>query len=285
MNNTFADALSRNSSPTANSTLSVTHSLLAGLRKQLKLVAADDPEYQVLKVSASDPNTDLSISHDLVVDAQGRVYVPKDEEIRTLLIAEVHDSPMAGHFGMDRTLELLQRKWHWKGIQRDVREYVRTCSICQRAKHSTSKSPGELHPIVATRPWNVLTIDFVSGLLKDPRTKQSQILVIMDKFSKYVLLEPYPMEIDASQTASIVIRRVVGEHSVPAVVISDRGPQFATAVWKEILKAMGTRVALATTHHPQTDGQSERVIQTLTRIIHVYIRDQSHAWIEMLPLF
>ena len=112
MNNTFADALSRNPSPTANSTVSVTHSLLAGLRKRLKLVAADDPEYQVLKASASDPNTDLSISHDLVVDAQRRVYVPKDEEIQTLLIAEVHDSPMAGYFGMDRTLELLQRKRH-----------------------------------------------------------------------------------------------------------------------------------------------------------------------------
>ena len=65
------------------------------------------------------------------------------------------------------------------------------------------------------------------------------------------------MEIDASQTASIFIRRVVGEHGVPAVVISDRGLQFAAAVWKEILKAMGTYVALATTHHPQTDGQSE----------------------------
>ena len=48
---------------------------------------------------------------------------------------------------------------------------------------------------------------------------------------------------------------------------------------------MGTRVALATTHHLQMDGQSERVIQTLTRIIRVYVRNQSHAWIEMLPLF
>ena len=110
VNNTFADALSRNPLSTANSTMSVTHSLLAGLCKRLKLIAADDPEYQVLKASASDPNTDLSVSHDLVVDAQGRVYVPRDEEIRTLLIAEVHDSPIASHFGMDRTLDLLQRK-------------------------------------------------------------------------------------------------------------------------------------------------------------------------------
>ena len=109
-------------------------------------------------------------------------------------------------------------------------EYVWTCSIYQRTKHSTSKTPGELHPIIATKPWNMLTIDFVSGLPKDPRTKCSQILVIVDKFSKYVLLEPCPMEIDASQIASIFIRRVVGEHGVPAVVISDRGPQFAAAV-------------------------------------------------------
>ena len=123
------------------------------------------------------------------------------------------------------------------------------------------------------------------GLSKDPQTQFAQILVMVDKFTKYVLLEPCPLEIDAKQTAAIFLRRVVSEHGVPAVVISDRGPQFASELWSAVLKSLGSRVALAATHHPQTDGQSERVIQTLTRIIRAYVRDQSPKWVEMLPLF
>ena len=58
----------------------------------------------------------------------------------------------------------------------------------------------------------------------DPKTRNAQILVMVDKFSKYVLLEPCPLEVDATQTAVIFIRRVVGDHGVLSVVISDRGP-------------------------------------------------------------
>ena len=285
INNTFADALSRNPTPSCHATVSVTHTLLAGLRKRLHLVASQDSSYVDLIQQAKEPTTDLNESEGLDYDAQGRIYVPNDDEIRTLLIAEAHDSPMAGHFGMDRTLELVQRRWHLKGIQRDVREYVKTYAICQRAKHSTAKPPGLLHPIIASRPWEVITLDFVSGLPPHPSTKVSQILVIVDKFTKYVLLEPCRSDVDSTQTATIFVRRVIGEHGIPSVVISDRGPQFAAAVWKTILQSLGSRVALATTHHPQTDGQSERIIQTLMRIIRAYVRDQSHTWVEMLPLF
>ena len=284
-NNTLADALSRNPDPSCNATVSVTHSLLAGLRKRLRLAAEQDEEYLGVIEQARDPATDLKVFQGLIWDAQGRVHIPRDAEIRTLLISEAHDSPMAGHFGIERTLEIVQRRWHWRGIQRDVREYVKTCAICQRAKHANTKSAGELHPIVASRPWEIITLDFVSGLPKDPHTKAEQILVIVDKFTKYVMLEPCSIDIDAIQTASIFTKRVIGEHGIPSVVISDRGPQFAAAVWAAILKNMGSRVALASTHHPQTDGQSERVIQTLSRIIRAYVRDQSHAWVQLLPLF
>ena len=285
VNNTLADALSRNPPTACFVTTTVTHSLLAGLRPRLRMIAGQDPEYLEMLQQAKDPASNLSVQQGLLVDAQGRVCIPKDEEIRTLLISEAHDSPMAGHFGMDKTLELVQRYWYWRGLQRDVREYVKTCATCQRAKHATSKPPGKLYPIVASRPWEIITLDFVSGLPTESKTKFSQILVIVDKFTKYVILEPCTMEVDAAQTASLFTKRVIGEFGVPSVVISDRGPQFASAVWSSVLKLLGSRSALATTHHPQTDGQSERVIQTLTRIIRAYVRDQSSSWVGMLPLF
>ena len=281
--NTLADALSRN--PTCNAVVSVTHSLLAGLRKRMRMLAEHDADYKKLIKQVQSGSTNLKVSEGLIVDAQARICVPADYEIRTLLIAENHDSPMAGHFGMDRTLDLLQRHWFWRGIQKDVREYVQSCAVCQRSKHSTQKSQGLLHPIVASKPWEMITMDFVCGFPRDERTKNAQILVIVDKFTKYVILEPCPLEVDAIQTAEIVIRRVIAEYGVPAVVISDRGPQFAAEVWSKIMNGLGTKVALAATHHPQTDGQSERVIQTLSRVIRAYVRDQSAAWVELLPLF
>ena len=282
-NNPVADALSRN--PVTCHAVTIVHSLLAGLWRCMKSAAVDDPEYQRLFKQAQDEDSSLRKWRDLLVDAEDRILVPCDNELRTLIISEAHDSPMAGHFGMDRTLEILRRHWHWRGMQQDLRDYVKSCLSCQRAKHPTAKTAGELHPILAERPWQIVTVDFVCGLPTVGPRKLSQILVIVDKFTKYVLLEPCPIEMSAAATAEVFIRRVISEHGVPAVVISDRGPQFASEVWKLMLKSLGTRVALATSHHPQTDGQTERAIQTLLRIIRAFVSAQSDQWVAMLPLF
>ena len=70
---------------------------------------------------------------------------------------------------------------------------------------------------------------------------------------------------------------------MPRVIISDRGPKFASELWKEIFRALGSTVALAASHHPQTDGQSERAIQTLSRLLRTYARALPSRWEEILP--
>ena len=281
--NTVADALSRY--PVQCNTVTMVHSLLAGLEHRIRLVAGEDQEYQRAKRLAEAGSLSWKIWQGLVVDDRERVLVPCDAEIRTLLISEAHDAPMAGHFGMDKTLELLQRYWTWKDLRKDVRDYVRSCISCQRIKHSTRKPPGHLHPIVARRPWQIVTMDFVGGLPPLSGSTSTQILVVVDKFSKYAILEPCPSTMTALDTAQAFIRRVVSSFGVPSVVISDRGPQFASKVWEAILQGLGSKAALASTHHPQTDGQSERAIQTLLRIVRSFVLDQAGHWEEQLPLF
>ena len=109
--------------------------------------------------------------------------------------------------------------------------------------------------------------------------------MLVDKFTKYVALEPCRKNITAEQTAQIFVKRIVAEHGVPSVVISDRGTQFTAALWKAILKDLGAKAALATSHHPQTDGQSERAIQTLMQVIRSFASEQTRNWVKMLPLF
>ena len=89
---------------------------------------------------------------------------------------------------------------------------------------------GLLHPIVARRPWQLVILDLVRGLPPSGKERNIQIVVIVDKFSKYVCLESCTAEIDAKQTAEIFQKRVFAEYGVPQVVILDREPQFASQV-------------------------------------------------------
>ena len=279
--NTVADALSRY--PASANSAYVVHAAHVGLWKRLRYLAAQDPEYRKLRVLAQDPKTDLSEWKGVVLDGVGRIFVPDNDEIRTLLISENHDSAFSGHFGAKRTQGLVQRHWTWHGLARDVRDYVRSCRECQVQKHSTHPTHGKLHPITARRPWQIVTLDLVGGLPPAGPRKQTYVLVMVDKFSKYVCLEPCSAELSALETAQIFLRRVIAEHGVPQVVISDRGPQFASQVWEQLLKLLGSRVALAASHHPQTDGQSERSIQTALRLIRTYAHKCPETWVDQLP--
>ena len=279
--NVVADALSRH--PAACNSAYVIHAAHVGLWKRLRYLAANDPEYRKLRDLANDPKTDLSEWKGVVLDGSGRIFVPNDDEIRTLLISENHDSPFSGHFGAERTQELVQRHWTWQGLARDAREYVRSCRECQLQKHSTHAPPGRLHPITARRPWQIVTLDLVGGLPPSGPRKCTYVLMMVDKFSKYVCLEPCVAELSAPDTAQIFVRRVVAEHGVPQVVISDRGPQFASQVWQQLLLLIGSRSALAASHHPQTDGQSERSIQTALRLIRTYAHSCPGSWVNQLP--
>ena len=282
--NIVADALSRY--PCRLNTVTVVHSLLAGLLGRIRLAAELDPTYQAQKgaVLRGEPSA-YRIEDDLLIKDGGLIVIPQDDAVRTLLMSEAHDPVYSGHFGLEKTLEKVRRTWHWPGMVNDVRMFVRSCPRCQRTKHDTSRPPGLLQPILSKYPWQVVTMDFVGKFTPAEGTEHNMCLVMVDKFSKYVLLEAVPETITASQMAEIFIRRLIAHFGVPATVISDRGPQFTSAVWRETLEQLGSRVALASSHHPQTDGQTERTIQTLLRLVRAFASEKEETWERQLPLF
>ena len=283
-NNAVADALSRSPSLC---TLTVVRSLLHGLLEVIRQAAQFDPSYQdMLKGVSSSPSiSDKVVENGLVKEKTNEVWVPDNPSIRTFLLSEAHDTPLSGHFGTDRTLYNLRQKWRWRGMARDVDDYVSSCLRCQRSKHRNIKPPGQLHPILATQPGEIITLDFVSKFAPANLTRHMQCLVLTDKFSRFVMLEGCPLECSAEEAARIFIKRVIPLFGFPIKVISDRGPQFTAILWQEVLSVLGCRAALAATHHPQTDGSSERTIQNLLRLIRTYAGSQQAAWEEMLPIF
>ena len=225
----------------------------------------------------------LSVRDGLLFTLEGQMLLPDNHELKTWAISEAHDSVLAGHFGAAKTLEKLRRRWVWVGIAQDVRDYVSSCPLCQHMKHSNVKPRGLLRPILSQRPWQIVTLDLVGRFAPAADTGYTYCLVIVDKFSKFTILEAVPETISSEMTADIFLSKVVSVFGVPSVVISDRGPQFAAKLWKRLLNKIGATSALSSSHHPQTDGQSERAIQTFLRLLRSFTYEANDQWAEMLP--
>ncbi|GAB7357799.1 hypothetical protein MBLNU459_g0615t2 [Dothideomycetes sp. NU459] len=215
------------------------------------------------------------------------LYIPQDSAVKTELLYRSHDAPTAGHFGVARTLELLQRKYYWPNMAQEVKEYVATCDVCQRMKVQRHRPYGALQSLpMPDGPFQELTMDFVTGLppSKARGSVHDAILVIVDRYTKVALYIACSKTITATQLADIFVERVISRYGTPKGIVSDRGTVFTSAFWQEICVALKVRRRLSTAFHPQTDGQTERQNQTLELYLRVYCSDKQDDWAKLLPL-
>ena len=235
--------------------------------------------------SVSSPWKDFVVKNGIIYRPEGVIEVPAVPRFKTALLEANHDHPLAGHFGRDRTLDLLRRKWFWKGMAKDVEAYVQSCDRCNKVKSAGKQNLPPLQPILSNRPWAIITLDFVGSFEPAAGTRNTECLVMVDKFTKMVHLAGCRKEIDAKETAFLVIRHVLALHGIPEKILSDRGPQFDSRVWMDIWSILGARVKLAAPQHPQTDGQSERSIRTFVQLLRAYTETQRDQWEIFLPVF
>ena len=106
----------------------------------------------------------------------------------------------------------------------------------------------------------------------------------MDRLTKSAHFLAVRMTFALERFCRLYIREIVRLHGVPVSIVSDRDPRFTAHFWKSFQKAMGTRLTMITTFHPQTDGQSERTIQVLEDILRACVLDHKGRWEEHLPL-
>ncbi|GJY61450.1 putative reverse transcriptase domain-containing protein [Tanacetum coccineum] len=84
--------------------------------------------------------------------------------------------------------------------------------------------------------------------------------------------------------ARMYLKEVVTRHGIPVSIICDRDPRFASNFWRSLQNALGTNLDMSTAYHPQTDGQSERTIQTLEDMLRACVIDFGKGWVNHLPL-
>ncbi|CAI7881856.1 unnamed protein product, partial [Closterium sp. NIES-54] len=148
----------------------------------------------------------------------------------------------------------------------------------QRLKSSTQKKTGLLQPLpVPEQPWQVVSLDFIIGLPSTSRGHDS-ILVVIDKFSKMGHFIPTNATATAEATARLFFDCIITIHGIPATLISDRDPKFTSKFWKELMGLLGTKLAMSSAYHPQTDGQTERLNQVVEQLLRTACKDDVSHW-------
>ena len=237
-----------------------------GKEELLESVKKDEFYRQILLEESTQQQLGLEERNRLLYTQGGQLCIPLDKAVRFKLVLEFHDQPFSGHWSVEKTLQLLQRHYFWPTMLMDVQEVVETCEACQRTQFQRRKDQVPVRFIEAQYPWEVVTVDFVSGFIPTAR-KHTAICVFCDRFTRMMHAEPCKDHATAKDTAKIMIRRLFAAHSCPRVLISDRGTQFDSELWVHFWNMLGTRVHLATTHHPQTNGLTERMNRTLIALI------------------
>ncbi|GJV77191.1 putative reverse transcriptase domain-containing protein [Tanacetum coccineum] len=149
----------------------------------------------------------------------------------------------------------------------------------RKPKNLKSKDMGE----IPQWKWDNITMDFVTKL---PKTQSGNdtIWVIVYRLTKSAHFLPMRESDPMNKLARLYLKEVVTRHGIPVSIICDRDPRFASNFWRSFQKAMGTRLDMSTTYHSETDGQSERTIQTLEYMLRACVIDFENGWERHLPL-
>ena len=250
--------------------------ILASLNSDpLSAIHLDNPENPENPDWKSDPTGLLRY--------KSRIYVPDHNNLRLRVLQHCHDHPISGHYGQNKTLDLIRRTYTWPLLRTMVKEYCKSCTICMRAKPQRHKPYGLLKQLpIPEQPWNSISMDFIEKLPKS--SGYDTILVIVDRLTKQSIFIPTYDTITSAQLAKLFVLHVFSKHGIPSHVTSDRGSEFVSAFFRTLGKALDMNLHFTSGYHPEADGQTERTNQTLEQYLRVYCNYQQSNWSDLLPI-
>ncbi|GJV55096.1 putative reverse transcriptase domain-containing protein [Tanacetum coccineum] len=214
-----------------------------------------------------------------ILNAQTKVQKPKNiknEDVGGMLLENAKDPEKVRKEKLephaDGTLCFNDRSWlPCYGELRTV-----------KAKHQ--RPSGLLvQPKITEWKWDNITMDFVTKLPKSSQGYDT-IWVIVDRLTKSAIFVPMRETDPMDKLARMYLKEVVTRHEIPVSIICDRDLRFASNFWRSLQNALGTKLDMSTAYHPQTNGQSERTIQTLEDMLRACAIDFGKGWVNHLPL-
>ena len=164
---------------------------------------------------------------------KSRLCVPNVEELKKKLMYESHNTIFTIHPGGNKMYQDLKQYYWWRGMKRDIAEYVSKCLTCQQVK-TEHQVPSDLlnHIPIPQWKWDNITMDFVSGFPLTQR-KHDSVWVIIDRLTKFTHFLPVRLDYSIDQLAELYVSEIVRLHGIPLSIVSDRDPRFTSRFWKE----------------------------------------------------
>ena len=234
---------------------------------------------------------DLSVKHKYLTAKDGVWYhkgviaVPDSPSVKRAILTELHDSPVAGHGGEWRTVQLVRRYFWWPSLERDCRQFVKGCMHCQRNKAQTRRYAGQLQQHeVPSQKWLHLAMDFITNLPVTARG-HNMIMVVVDVLTKMAHFVPCQMTDGAEAIAHFHIENVFRLHGWPRAFLTDRDGRFLDAFFRAVSSQLGTAQIMSTTHHHEhacQDHAFERMNRVLEETLRHYVSDRMDDWDTVL---
>jgi len=210
--NKVADVLSRH--PTTTQLLNLVLTAPANLdREELQRQVLHDPVLSVIvgELEKGEGSADGYHIKEGTLYKEGRIVIPQDSPIIPKLLEMFHSSYTGGHGGVLKSFKRLTSEVYWKGMRKDLVEYIKGCQVCRQNKYSTLTPTGLLSPLpIPTQIWSNISLDFIEGL---PLSKSFDvILVVVDRLSKYAHFIPLKHPFTTRTVADVFLKEVVKHH-------------------------------------------------------------------------
>lgn len=210
-----------------------------------------------------------------------QIVVPQSKVCE--ILKEAHDSPIGGHFGINKTLEKVRKRFYWASCKADVEIWCKSCEVClaRKGPSDKGKSPFQIYNVGI--PFERIQMDILGPLPLSNKGNRF-LLVIVDCFSKWP--EAFPLKnIRAKSIAQVFVSQIISRFGVPLELHTDQGRSFESRLLIELSHLLGIKKTRTTPLHPQSDGQVERQHQTILDYLSKFVAENQKDWDEWIPMF
>ena len=197
------------------------------------------------------------------------------------VLAELHDSPTAGHLGVGKVLEKVRRRFYWVGQRRDVQGWCDSCNLCGSTKSPPKHRHAPLQTQVSTSPMQRVAMDILGPLPVTPRLNK-YVLVLGDYFTKWTEAFAIP-DMETATVARVFVDEFVSRFGAPTHLHTDQGRSFESSLIRELCQLLGIVKTRTTPYHPQSDGMIERFNRTLLSMLRMAAVEDESNWDLKLP--
>jgi hypothetical protein len=269
LENGAADALSRHGPPAELLPISSpTHDWLHEL---VQWYDTDSEAQTLLSQLVLDSSTRPPFEiHQGIIRYKGCIWLGSNTHLQQQVIAALHESPVGGHSGVPVTFQKIHKLFYSPKMRTDIWAYVQSCSVCAQDKLDRAKYPGLLSPLPVPRSsWEHISMDFVEGLPTSGHA--NAIMVVVDRYSKFAHFIALHHPFLIASVSRLFIDNIYRLYCMPLSVVSDRARVFTSKFWQLFFSMASTTLCMSSTYHPQKDGQTECVNQSLETYLHCFV--------------